>query len=58
MGGAAPGLVVLGVIRKLGFEEEAGKQYSSGGSASVPASRFLLRVAAPTSLADKLQAVK
>ena len=51
MGGAFPGLVVLGSIRKA---EQASKQHPSVASASAPVSRFLtFSVPVPMSFGDK-----
>jgi hypothetical protein len=55
VGGAIPGLLVLGSIRKQAkqsHEEQACKQYLSMASASAPASSFF-----PTSFGDEQRCV-
>jgi hypothetical protein len=55
VGGAIPGLVVLGSIRKQAeqaMEEQGGKQHAFVVSASVPASRSLPQVPVSTSLCN------
>ena len=61
VGGANPGLLVLGDIRKQAeqaISKQAIWQHSSTASASVPASRFLVSVPVLSSLSDKIWKLK